>query len=174
MQILGAIGSAQEILETPTFSAATSTSTGFTFTISNYSALNNYFVSTTAGSASETSGTVTQSGLGYSTSATVSVYATRSGYQTSSTATITASSSAAPCVPAGCTPPCGTATFTGATICGGSTICCGCPGCTTGCRKWALDCYTYSQQSCVDNCGITYYNTCSSFCVDSTVSSACC
>jgi hypothetical protein len=174
MQILGAVGSAQEILPTPTLGAATSTSTGFTFAITNYSALNTYVVSTTAGSVSESSGTVTQSGLGYSTTATVSVYATRSGYQTSATEQKTATSSAAPCVPAGCTPPCGTATFSGATTCGGSVICCNCPGCTSGCRRWALDCYTYSQQSCTDNCGVVYYNTCSSFCVDSTVSSSCC
>jgi hypothetical protein len=77
-------------------------------------------------------------------------------------------------VPAGCSPPCGTATFTGGTTCGGSVICCNCPGCLSGCRRWNLDCYVYSQQSCVDNCGITYYNTCSSFCVDSTVASSCC
>lgn len=159
-------------LDTPVLSAATSISGGFTFTITNYSALNTYVISTTAGSASQTSGTVTQSGLGYSTSATVSVTATRSGFTNSSTATRTGTSAA--CVPAGCSPPCGTATFSGATTCGGSVICCGCPGCTGGCRRWALDCYTYSQQSCVDNCGITYYNTCSGFCVDSTVSSACC
>ena len=162
-------------LDTPVLSAATSISGGFTFTITNYSALNTYVLSTTAGSASQTSGTVTQSGLGYSTSATVSVTATRSGFVTSATETRAGTSNAAPpCVPAGCTPPCGTATFSGATTCGGSVIGCYMPGCYGGCRRWALDCYTYSQQSCVDNCGITYYNTCASFCVDSTVSSACC
>ena len=92
------------------------------------------------------------------------------------TTTTAAPTTAAPCVP-GCTPACGTATFAGATVCGGSTCCgcgSGCPGCWEGHRAWNLDCYTYSQQSCVDACGITRYNTCSSFCVDSTVASSCC
>jgi hypothetical protein len=156
-------------------SGATSTNGGFTFTITNYDAANSYTVSTSAGSASQTGGTVTQSGLGYSTSATVSVTATRSGYVSSATATRTGTSNAAPpCVPAGCTPPCGTATFSGATTCGGSIRVCDIPGCLGSCVRWALDCYTYSQQSCVDNCGITNYATCASFCVDSTVSSSCC
>ena len=157
----------------PTTSAATSNATGYTFTINNYNAAIFYSATTTAGTVSISTNTVTQAGLGYSTSTTVTLTALQDGY-TATTASVTASSSAAPCVPAGCTPPCGTATFTGATTCGGSVICCACPGCTGGCRRWALDCYSYSQQSCVDNCGITYYATCSSFCVDSTVSSSCC
>ena len=81
------------------------------------------------------------------------------------------------CAPTGCTPPCGTATFTGGTVCGGSIQAgceSGCPGCLSGVRRWNLDCYSYSQQSCTDNCGIVYYATCSSFCVDSTVAASCC
>lgn len=172
MQILGVVGTSEK-LDAPIFSSPTSTSTGFTFTITNYNALNTYTATTTAGTVSVSTSTVTQAGLGYSTSATVTVTVSRAGFESSS-GTRSGTSSAAPCVPAGCTPPCGTATFSSATPCAGSIICTGCPGCTTGDRRWALDCYTYSQQSCVDNCGITYYNTCSSFCVDSTVSSSCC
>lgn len=73
-----------------------------------------------------------------------------------------------------CTPPCGAATFSGATACAGSVRVCDIPGCVGSCVRWALDCYTYSQQSCVDACGVTVYATCASFCVDSTVSSQCC
>jgi hypothetical protein len=77
-------------LATPTLSAATSTTGGFTFTITNYDALNSYTVSTTSGSvAPVTSSTVTQSGLSTGASATVSVTATRIGYLNSSTATVT-------------------------------------------------------------------------------------
>lgn len=171
MQILGAVGGSEK-LATPVLGAATSVSGGFTFAITNYSALNGYTVSTTAGSASQTSGTVTQSGLGFSQSATVSVYATRTNFITSDTATRAGTSSA--CIPAGCTPPCGSATLVSATPCGGNVIVCGTPGCTGGCLTYALDNYTYSQQSCVDNCGITYFNTCAPFSVSSTVSSQCC
>ncbi len=78
-----------------------------------------------------------------------------------------------PCF-ATCTPPCGAATFTGATVCAGSVRVCDIPGCIGSCVRWALDCYSYSQQSCVDACGVTRYATCASFCVDSTVSSQCC
>jgi hypothetical protein len=48
------------------------------------------------------------------------------------------------------------------------------PGCLSGCVRWNLDCYSYSQQSCTDACGTVRYATCSSFCVDSTVASSCC
>ena len=82
-------------LATPTLSAATSTTGGFTFTITNYDALNSYTVSTTSGSvAPVTSSTVTQSGLSSGASATVSVTATRSGYLNSSTATVTGTAAA--------------------------------------------------------------------------------
>jgi hypothetical protein len=162
---------------TPVLGTATATTGGFTFAITNYSALNTYVVSTTAGSASQTSGTVTQSGLGYSVSATVSVYATRSGFTNSATATRAGTSAA--CVPAGCTPPCGGWTYSYTTTCatggGGSQVpgSCGSPGCNSGCRYYNLDHYFYSQQSCVDNCGITYYNTCADFTAES-VNATCC
>lgn len=175
MQILS-IASSSEKLDEPIFSVATSTSTGFTFTITNYNALNTYTATTTAGTVSISTSTVTQAGLGYSTSATVTVTSSRAGFD-SSFGTKTGTSSAAPCVPAGCTPPCGGYTYSYSTTCatggGGALIGCGIPGCA-GCRYWNRDCYVYSQQSCVDNCGITYYNTCASFCVDSTVASTCC
>jgi hypothetical protein len=168
-------GSASNQLATPTLSASTSTAGGFTFTITNYDAANTYTVTTSAGSVSRSGGTVTQSGLGYSVSATVSVTASRSGFVTSATATRAGTSNAAPpCVPAGCTPPCGSATFSGATACGGSVRVCDIPGCIGSCVRWALDCYTYSAQTCYDNCGVPTTATCSSFCVDSTVSSQCC
>lgn len=179
VQVLGVVASNEERLVTPTLSAATSTSTGFTFTITNYSALNTYVVSTTAGSVSESSGTVTQAGLGYSTSATVSVYATRTGYSNSDTVTRTGTSSAAPCVPAGCTPPCGSYAYSYTTTCatgqGGAQVpgSCGSPGCTSGCRYYNLDWYVYSAQTCYDNCGVPTTATCATFSAQS-VNATCC
>ena len=82
-------------LATPTFSSITSTSGGFTFTITNYDAANTYSVSTSAGSVSRTTSSVTQSGLGYSTSATVTVSVSRSGY-TGASANATGTSQAQP------------------------------------------------------------------------------
>lgn len=169
---------------TPTFSAVTSTDTGFYFTISNYDSNFSYAVSTTTGTVVRDGATVTQGGVSYSTSATVTVTASKPGW-ISKSATRSGTSNAAPptpppCVPAGCTPACGTATFAtnqgayGGGPCNGSIICCACPGCQTGCRRWAKDCYIYTQQSCADNCGIVYYRTCDYFCVDSTVSASCC
>jgi hypothetical protein len=175
MQIFAGVGGSMDTLATPTLSAATSIAGGFTFTITNYSALNSYTISTTAGSASQASGTVTQSGLGYSTSATVSVTATRVGFISSDTATRAGTSNAAPpCVPAGCTPPCGSAILYTTVTCGGSVICCGCPGCPSGCRQWVRDYYRYDPQTCYDNCGVPTTATCASFDVDSTVASSCC
>jgi len=185
--IPGVVSSAGGLIApTPTFSAVTSTDTGFYFTISNYNSNFSYAVSTTTGTVVRDGATVTQGGVSYSTSATVTVTASKPGW-ISKSATRSGTSNAAPpapppCVPAGCTPACGSATFTGGAACGGSIVpgCeSGCPGCLTGNRRWALDCYSYSQQSCVDNCGITYYRTCSGnipngFCVDSTVSASCC
>lgn len=79
-----------------------------------------------------------------------------------------------PCF-ATCTPPCGAATFSGATPCGGSvSVGCGVPGCNSGCVRWNLDCYVYSEQSCTDACGTVRTATCTGFCVDSTVASSCC
>jgi titin len=80
-------GSAQNVLDTPTLSAATATYGGFTFTITNYDAANTYTISTSAGSVSRSGSTVTQAGLGNGASATVSVTASRSGFATSATAT---------------------------------------------------------------------------------------
>ncbi len=177
--IPGVVSSAGGLtVPTPTFSAVTSTDTGFTFTISNYDSNFSYAVSTTAGTVVRDGALVTQGGVSYSTSTTVTVTASKPGW-ISKSATRSGTSNAAPpapppCVPAGCTPSCGTATFSYASACAGSIICSGCPGCLNGDRRWALDCYTYSQQTCTDNCGITYYRTCDSFCVDSTVSSSCC
>ena len=171
MQIVAVVGGSEK-LATPTFGTVTSTAGGFTFSITNYSASNGYTVSTTAGSASQTGGTVTQSGLGYSASATVSVYATRAGYETSDTATQAGTSSA--CVPAGCTPPCGSAILYTSVTCGGSVISCGGPGCTSGCVRWVRDYYRYDPQTCYDNCGVPTTATCASFDVDSTVASSCC
>ena len=177
MQIVAVVGGSEK-LATPTFGAVTSTTGGFTFSITNYSASNNYTVSTTAGSASQTSGTVTQSGLGYSASATVSVYATRTNFETSDTATQAGTSSA--CVPAGCTPSCGGYTYSYSTTCatgqGGAQVAgsCGSPGCTSGCLYWDRDCYVYSAQTCYDNCGVPTTATCATFCVDSSVASTCC
>jgi titin len=77
-------GTSQSQLAAPTFSASTGTSGGWTATITNYDAANTYSLSTTAGSASQTSGTITQSGLGNNTSSTVTVTVSRSGYVSNS------------------------------------------------------------------------------------------
>lgn len=163
----------------PTTSAATATSTGFTFTITNYDANTNYSATTSAGTVSISTSTVTQAGLGYSTSATVTLTGSKDGY-TSLTASVTGTSSAAPCVPAGCTPACGGYTYSYSTTCatgqGGAQVAgsCGSPGCASGCRYWNRDCYVYSSQTCYDNCGIPTTATCATFCVDSTVAATCC
>lgn len=176
MQMLAGVGPIEK-LATPTFGAVTSTTGGFTFSITNYSASNGYTVSTTAGSASQTSGTVTQSGLGYSASATVSIYATRTGYETSDTATQAGTSSA--CVPAGCTPTCATYAYSYTTTCatgqGGAEVpgSCGAPGCTTGCRYYNLDWSVSAGGSCTDNCGVVYYASCPPISSQS-ASSTCC
>lgn len=179
MQVLGAVALVADQLPVPTLGTATATSTGFTFSITNYSALNTYVVTTTAGTASQTSGTVTQAGLGYSTSATVSVYATRAGFSNSDVATRAGTSSAAPCVPAGCTPPCGAYTYSYTTTCatgqGGAQVAgsCGSPGCLGGCRYYNLDWYVYSAQTCYDNCGQPTTATCATFSAQS-VNGTCC
>ncbi len=184
--IPGVVSSAGGLVTpTPTFSAVTATNTGFYFTITNYNSNYAYDLTATASATvTRSDAIVTVSGLGYSTSSTVTVTVSRPGWTTvSATKTGTSNDAPAPppsCVPAGCTPSCGTAILDlspyvrGGGPCKGSIICSGCPGCTYGDRRWALDCYYYNQQSCTDNCGITYYNTCASFCVDSTVSSSCC
>lgn len=172
MQIL-AVATKRPQLPVPTFSASSTITGGYTFTITNYDAANTYTVSTTAGSVVHSSGTVTQSGLGYSTSTTVTVVVNRSGY-TSSSATTTGTSAGAPCTPNGCTPTC-SYTFSYSVPAGGSLIGCGVPGCGGGCRYWDRDYYTATAPtaSCADGCG--GYNTisCSGFNVDSTVASTC-
>lgn len=79
------------ILATPTLSAATSNSSGFSFTINNYDASNTYVLSTTSGSISRSGGLVTVGGLSSGASATATVRATRSGYGDSASATRTGS-----------------------------------------------------------------------------------
>jgi hypothetical protein len=77
------------ILATPTLSAATSNSSGFSFTINNYDASNTYVLSITSGSISRSGSLVTVSGLSSGSSATATVRATRSGYGNSNSATRT-------------------------------------------------------------------------------------
>lgn len=70
---------------TPTFSETTSTTIGFTFSITNYSNSYSYAVSATNGaSATHSAGNVTVTGLAASGTSTVTVSAARSGYRTSS------------------------------------------------------------------------------------------
>lgn len=76
---------------TPTLGSPTSTNTGFTFTINNYSATYTYTFTATSGSASQTSGLVTVTGLSAGESSAVTVRAARSGYRSAS-ATVTSSS----------------------------------------------------------------------------------
>jgi hypothetical protein len=72
-------------LDAPTFGASTSTSGGYTFAISNYSALNTYsFSVTNSGSATQASGTVTVTGLGSAVTATCTVTASRNGFLSNS------------------------------------------------------------------------------------------
>lgn len=78
------VGTSQSQLSAPTFSAVTSTAGGWTATITNYDALNTYGVSTTAGSASQTLGSITQTGLGSNASATVTVSVSRVGFVSNS------------------------------------------------------------------------------------------
>ena len=79
------------ILATPTLSAATSSSVGFSFNIDNFNASNTYILSTTLGSVSRSGSTVTVTGLSSGQSATVTVRATRSGFGNSNSATRTGS-----------------------------------------------------------------------------------
>lgn len=79
----------------PTLGATTSTTDGFTFSITNYSATYSYSFVSTSGSASQSSGLVTVTGMSPSTSSTITVRAARSGYRSAS-ATVTGSSRVAP------------------------------------------------------------------------------
>jgi hypothetical protein len=91
MIIIGGVGGVEKLF-TPTLSSVTNAAGGFTFTITNYSALNTYVLTPSSGSASEVSGTVTLSGLGNNVSASVVVQATRVGYEDSDTATASGTS----------------------------------------------------------------------------------
>jgi mucin-19 len=79
---------------TPTLGSPTSTNTGFTFSITNYSATYTYLFTATSGSASQSSGLVTVTGLSAGESSSIVVRATRSGYRSAS-ATLTSSARAA-------------------------------------------------------------------------------
>ena len=78
----------------PTANSPVSTATGFTFTISNYSANYTYVLTTTKGSVSRVTDDVTVTGLAASESATVTIAVTRSGYKPASK-TVTGSASVA-------------------------------------------------------------------------------
>lgn len=68
-------------LTAPTFGASSGTTGGYTFSISNYSALNTYSFSVTdGGSATHSSGAVTVTGLADATTATCTVTSSRSGF----------------------------------------------------------------------------------------------
>jgi hypothetical protein len=100
-------------LATPTFTSATATNTGWFFTIGNYDAANTYTLGTTSGSVGRSGAIVTQSGVGYSATTTISITASRSGFITSNTATQAGTSNAAPpYFPPPCDPNCYFITYT--------------------------------------------------------------
>ena len=78
----------------PTATTPVSTATGFTFTISNYSANYTYVLTTTKGSVSRVTDDVTVTGLTAGESATVTIAVTRSAYKPA-TKTVTGSASPA-------------------------------------------------------------------------------
>ena len=72
----------------PTYGASTGTSGGYTFSISNYSALNTYSFSVdNGGNATQTSGNVTVTGLGNNVTATCTVTVSRAGFLGSASST---------------------------------------------------------------------------------------
>ena len=89
-------------LPQPTFSTPSSTSDGFTTSLTNYSSSNSYTLSTSAGSVSSTFGygTITVTGLAGGASATITMTATRSGY-TGSSNTVVGTASTAPTITSG-------------------------------------------------------------------------
>ena len=101
-------GTSTPKLPTPTFSGYYSAAGGWGVNIANYDAANTYTVSTTAGSVSRTGAAITQTGLGYSVSTSVSVYAARASWITSSTASQGGTSDGAP----PCDPNCYFITYT--------------------------------------------------------------
>ena len=70
----------------PTTSTPVATATGFTFTISNYSDLYTYSLSSSSGSAARTTDAVVVTGLSAGSSATVTIVVTRTGYKSASRA----------------------------------------------------------------------------------------
>ena len=79
----------------PTATTPVATSTGFTFTISNYSASYTYVLTTSKGSVSRLIGDVTVTGLDAGESATVTIAVTRTNYKPGSK-TVTGSTTSAP------------------------------------------------------------------------------
>ena len=79
----------------PTVTTSVSTATGFTFTISNYSASYTYVLTTSKGSVSRLVGDVTLTGLDSGESATVTIAVSRTNYKPGSK-TVTGSASSAP------------------------------------------------------------------------------
>ena len=79
----------------PTVTTSVSTATGFTFTISNYSASYTYVLTTSKGSVSRLVGDVTLTGLDSGESATVTIAVSRTNYKAGSK-TVTGSASSAP------------------------------------------------------------------------------
>jgi len=79
----------------PTTTTPVATATGFTFTISNYSASYTYVLTTSKGSVSRSTEDVTVSGLTAGESATVTIAVTRANYKAGSK-TVTGSASSAP------------------------------------------------------------------------------
>lgn len=68
----------------PTTSTPIATATGFTFTISNYSDLYTYSLSSSSGSVARTADAVVVTGLSAGSSATVTIVVTRTGYRSAS------------------------------------------------------------------------------------------
>jgi hypothetical protein len=90
MQILGGVGGSEKLVD-PTLSVTATTCSGFTVSITNYSAINTYVVSASAGSVSRTAGTITVTGLAKGQSSTITVTASRAGFISSSASTSSSS-----------------------------------------------------------------------------------
>jgi hypothetical protein len=83
MQILASVGGSEKLAD-PTFSVTTTTCSGFTISITNYSGSNTYSVSASAGSVSHSAGTITVTGLAKGQSSNVTTTVTRAGFDGSS------------------------------------------------------------------------------------------
>jgi hypothetical protein len=137
MQILG-VGSAEIKLSTPTFSAASAATGGWTATITNYDAANTYTLSTSSGSVSRSGSTITASGLANGASSIVYVVASRTGYATSDTGTVVGTS----------IPSCSSCTFSFKTTEGGNCGTCGIFG-NTNIVCYDIYYYTGSPNPCI-------------------------